>query len=224
VNDVAKLDAGEFRQWLYQHIDAERNAGSTPVVCGDCLACCRASYFIHVAANEKQALASIPKPLLFTAPGMAPGHYLMGYDQQGRCPMLKQQQCTIYSKRPLTCRQYDCRIFTATGINPKEVEKKEIAQQVQRWQFTYADAAAQALHQSVKRAASFLQDHGEQFPKQFMPGNSTQLAALAINVHELFVSESASNQVDSMIQQIIESMQQTSLTKKIKNTEAAGGR
>ena len=55
--------------------------------CGECTACCTASQFIHVAPDEHDALTAIPPEVLFPAPGFPPGHVLMGYDDQGNCPM-----------------------------------------------------------------------------------------------------------------------------------------
>lgn len=79
----------------------------------------------------------IPADLLFAAPGAPAGHLLMGYDEQGCCPMLVEGRCSIYEHRPLACRQYDCRVFTATGVVP---DKPLIRSQIVRWRFEIDDS------------------------------------------------------------------------------------
>ena len=73
--------------------------------------------FIHIQPEETQTLQRIPRALLFPAPGLPKGHVLMGYCDKGQCPMLVDNQCSIYEHRPQTCRDYDCRVFAATGIS-----------------------------------------------------------------------------------------------------------
>ena len=81
--------------------------------------------FIHIAPAEKQTLRHIPRALLVAAPGRPRGYRLMGYDDQGRCPMLVEGDCSIYGDRPQTCRDYDCRVFAATGIEVHPVREGE---------------------------------------------------------------------------------------------------
>ena len=57
------------------------------VPCDGCTACCTASQFVHVDPDEADTLAHIPREVLFPAPGLPPGHVLMGYDEHGACPM-----------------------------------------------------------------------------------------------------------------------------------------
>ena len=98
------LAAGDFGQWLAQVQVAIREGGATDVACGTCVACCSSAQFVHVAPDEHDALAHIPSTLLFPAPGAPRGHVLMGYDEHGRCPMLRPEGCSIYEHRPRTCR------------------------------------------------------------------------------------------------------------------------
>ena len=119
--------------------------------CGECTACCTASQFIHVGPDEHEALAVIPPAVLFPAPGFPPGHVLMGYDDQGRCPMFKADRCSIYEHRPRTCRTYDCRVFAATGVVPDD---PEIAARVTRWRFEYATDGARQEHEHLKQRAA----------------------------------------------------------------------
>ncbi|MCK5739527.1 YkgJ family cysteine cluster protein [bacterium] len=181
--------AGEFSTWLQETRKAQLEENGTDVPCGECNACCRSSYFIHISPEEIQTLARIPKELLFPAPGLPPGNVLMGYDENGRCPMLSDNGCLIYEHRPLTCRTYDCRIFPATGMTAGDKDKVLINQQIQRWKFRSDTTDALNRHSAVKAAALFLREHAENFPAGFIPGNATQLAILAINVYDVFLKE-----------------------------------
>ena len=80
--------AGDFDAWLEAFGRALDRGEPMDVPCGDCNACCRSGQFVHVEADETDTLARIPEDLLFPAPG-SPGARVMGYDEAGRCPMLK---------------------------------------------------------------------------------------------------------------------------------------
>jgi hypothetical protein len=87
---------------------------------------------------------------------MPAGHLLMGYDAQGRCPLLTDQGCSIYAHRPRTCRTYDCRVFPAAGVFPDEPEKTAIAERAVQWRFTYGSDAERVQHESVQATAAQL--------------------------------------------------------------------
>ncbi len=181
------LPAGAFSTWLAQARSAQTTKSSADVACGDCTGCCTSSYFIHIGPEEKDSLARIPKALLFKAPGYPKGHVLMGYDAQGHCPMLKQGKCTIYAHRPQTCRDYDCRVFAAAGIDAGDDDKQVINTRVKQWRFDLpTDRDAQALR-AVRLATTYLREHAGTFPQGFVPAHPTQLALLAITVFEAFM-------------------------------------
>ena len=90
-------------------------AAGSEVPCDGCTACCTSSQFVHIGPDETDTLARIPRRLLFPAPRLPAGHVLMGYDENGHCPMLVDGACSIYEHRPRTCRTYDCRVFPAAG-------------------------------------------------------------------------------------------------------------
>jgi Fe-S-cluster containining protein len=138
----AQLDAGEFTTWLTEMHGALRGETAADVPCNGCTACCTSSQFVHIEPDETDTLAHIPRELLFPAPRRPRGHVLLGYDERGHCPMLVDNQCSIYEHRPRTCRTYDCRVFTATGVELDEADKAQIADRVRRWQFRYATADA----------------------------------------------------------------------------------
>ena len=181
------LEAGIFSVWLTDFCEAQRKDTGMEVSCGDCNACCKSSYFIHVRPDEKTTLSRIPCELLFPAPGLPKGNVLMGYDEHGCCPMLIDEKCSIYKARPLTCRNYDCRVFTATGLLAGEADKLKINQRIQQWQFKYPAKIDHDRQAALKAAALFLRERAGSFPDGFVPNNTSHLAVMAIKVYDVFL-------------------------------------
>jgi len=198
--------AGEFSDWLKGFQSSLREGTDNEVACGDCVGCCSSSYFIHVGPTEKDTLRHLPKDLAIPAPGMEPGNLLIGYQPDGRCPMLGEgNRCTIYSHRPKTCRAYDCRIFAAAGIAAGGNDKSTINQRVKSWKFEYSSETARRTHRSVKRAAQFIREHAKLFPGGRIPTDPSQLAILAIKVHSIFLDSPAEPQSDErIVREIVE--------------------
>jgi Fe-S-cluster containining protein len=180
------VDAGDFSSWLSGMHRALREEAGSDVPCGTCTACCTSSQFVHIAPDETATLRRIPKALLFSAPGLPTGHVLMGYDERGHCPMLRDGACTIYEHRPRTCRTYDCRVFPAAGLVPDD-DKPRIAERARQWRFTFADDAGRARQGAAHAAATYLQDRRDRLPEGTVPANPTQLAVLAVEVHDAFL-------------------------------------
>jgi uncharacterized protein len=192
VADVTRtqdVPAGDFSAWLHRTRSAQADNGSADVPCGECIACCTSSYFIHIGSDEAQTLRRIPKALLFPAPGLPKGNVLLGYDAQGRCPMLVGGKCSIYEDRPQTCRSYDCRVFPAAGIDAGGKDKEPINRRIRRWKFSYSADADRNTHAAVRAAAAFLRDHAHCFPPGIVPSNPTQLAIFAVKVYEVFLAD-----------------------------------
>ena len=127
-----------------------------PGPCGGCTACCTSSQFVHIEPDETRTLSRIPAALLFPAPGLPRGHRLMGYDENGHCPMLVDATCSIYADRPRTCRTYDCRIFPAADI-AVELDQRGIG-------------LFQALELQAGRARKHDRDQGGDNPCDEEPG------------------------------------------------------
>jgi hypothetical protein len=115
---------------------------------------------VHIGPDEAATVASIPGELLFPAPGLPEGHVVLGYDERGHCPMLSDEGCSIYSTRPRTCRAYDCRVFSATGIAVDEPGKGEIAAQAARWRFSVAADEDRALLTGLRASAAVVDREG----------------------------------------------------------------
>jgi hypothetical protein len=182
------LTAGGFSDWLTQMQRALRGEGESDVPCGSCTGCCTSSQFVHIEPDEADALAHIPAELLFPAPRLPSGHVLMGYDENGHCPMLVDGGCSIYEHRPRTCRTYDCRIFAAAAVDVDDPAQAAIAARVRRWRFEHPSDLDRVQHDAVRAAAVFIREHPSDLPDGASPVNATQHALLAIRMHEGFLS------------------------------------
>ncbi|MEZ5219337.1 MAG: YkgJ family cysteine cluster protein [Ilumatobacteraceae bacterium] len=180
--------AGRVTEWLDDFRGRRTSAGGpgADVPCGDCVACCRSAYFIHVGPDEHEARRAIPAGLLVAAPGLPPGHHVIGFDRAGRCPLLSDSGCTIYDARPATCRDFDCRVFAATAVVPSEPAKVELRRRTERWAFDVSAPADRDRLAAMRAAARFLEAHPECFDPP-LDLNSTQLALAALHVHDLFL-------------------------------------
>lgn len=205
--EAAELPAGAFSPWLEQtRAVLERGDLGADVPCGTCTGCCRASMFIHIRPEETDTLAHIPPELLFPAPGAPPGHVLMGYDAQGRCPMLEGDRCSIYEHRPRTCRDFDCRIFAASGIEA-DAEQKMLGERARAWRFEHPAARDERDHAAVRAAAAFLAAHAASFPEHWLPRNPVQLAVLAIDVSVLFTDAGTERPAVELARAVVEYME-----------------
>lgn len=184
------LAAGDFSLWIEQIQAAIRGERGSDVPCGECTACCTSAQFVYIGPDESETLARIPPELLFPAPRKPPGHVVLGFDARGHCPMLVDNRCSIYEHRPRACRTYDCRVFAATGLAPEgdsHGNQALIGRQARRWRFSFAAQADRAPHEAVRAAATFLAERRGLFPESAVPTNPTQLAVLALAIHEVFL-------------------------------------
>jgi uncharacterized protein len=186
VTEDQPLPAGSFSAWLIGMQRALRGEGGADVPCGGCTACCTSSQFIHIGPDEAETLARIPAELLFPAPRLPSGNVLLGYDEKGHCPMLIDDECSIYEHRPRTCRTYDCRVFPAAGVEIDDEDQLAIARRARRWQFGFPAEDDQIRHDAVRAAARFVRERGD-LPEGVAPANATQRAVLAIYLHDAFL-------------------------------------
>jgi hypothetical protein len=168
------MHAGPFGAWLAAARASLRGEGhGLDVPCGDCVGCCTSSLFIHVRPEESATLAVIPARLLVRAPGRPRGHRLLGFTEAGSCPMFTARACSIYAQRPRTCRDYDCRMFAAAGIDAGD--GKDVSQEERR------------AHAAVRAAARFIREQRASFPGAAAPSAPADVAVLALKVYEVFV-------------------------------------
>jgi hypothetical protein len=191
---VRSVSAVGFSSWLRGFLAAQCGGGAVDVPCGDCNACCRAGYFVHVEPDEAATLARVPAELLFPAPGRPAGHLVMGHDDAGRCPMLVDDACAIYADRPRACRRFDCRVLSATGLATSgrttsgltTGQGADVGEQSRRFAFAYPEPMDREEQAAVRSALAFLRDRADCFPQGFLPSQPTQLAGLALRVHAVF--------------------------------------
>lgn len=184
------LPAGDFSDWLTAMRTALAGGPGMQVACGDCVGCCTSSYFIKIRPHEAVIVPRIPAPHLKPSPG-EPGTLLMGYDEKGHCPMFGANGCSIYAHRPETCRTYDCRIFTAAGMNSGE-GRTMINERISSWRFEYTPAGRQE-HEAVRAAAAFLRQHPVRFPGGHVPSRPAEIAVLAVKSYPVFMDPPASD-------------------------------
>lgn len=80
--------------------------GKSTGQCETCHGCCRSDYIIGLSKKEAQ---EIPHTLV-------DGHAAIIPDENGVCPFLVDNACSIYEKRPQSCRQFDCRDLAFAGL------------------------------------------------------------------------------------------------------------
>ena len=119
---------------------------------------------------------------------MPQGHVVLAYDERGHCPMLIDNQCSIYEHRPQTCRTYDCRVFAAAGVSIDDDDAKAlIARRVRRWQFSHPAPDDRIRHDAVRAAATFLAENPERLADEVVPTNATRRAVRAVEMHDAFL-------------------------------------
>jgi Fe-S-cluster containining protein len=205
------MEAGLFGSWLAAARASLRGEGhGLDVPCGECVGCCTSSLFVHVAPDETDTLAVIPARLLVRAPGRPRGHRMLGFAEDGSCPMLKERACSIYEHRPRTCRDYDCRMLAAAGLDAGE-DKPVINERVRAWAFSYESDAARRAHDAIRAAAAFIRDRRQSFPGGAAPVAPADIAALALKVYTVFL-EPRSNSAAETAAAIVEASQRFDLS------------
>lgn len=182
-----EIPAGAFGAWLAAMRASLHGRAGSDVPCGDCVGCCVSSYFIPIRPEDTAALDEIPAR--FLAAGRPRGHWVMGYREDGTCPMLHERKCSIYAHRPQTCRDYDCRVFAAAGMDAGGPDKGVINERVHAWRFTYPTQADRDAHRAVTAAATFIRERRADFPQGRAPTAPTGIAVLAVKVYEVFLDE-----------------------------------
>ena len=181
------IAAGSFGEWLLEMQGVLRGERIADVPCGECVGCCVSSYPIPLRPADQVAQALVPEQFLLHAPGLQAGHLLMGFREDGTCPMYTDHRCSIYADRPQTCRDYDCRIYAAAGILPAG-ERRLINERVAAWRFSYPDQQDRVAADAVRRAAGFIREHSERFPPPVRATSPTAVAVLALKTWPVFAA------------------------------------
>lgn len=170
-----------------------RGEADADVPCDGCTGCCISSYAIALRPTDAVALERVPaRHLRLPVDG---GLAFMGYREDGTCPMLQAGRCTIYGDRPRTCRDYDCRIYSATGQMP-DGDRPVIQARVHEWQFDFSGEAERRQQQAMVRAAGFIREHAALFPPAARAHVASAAAVLAFKSWTEFRNEKGDGSVD----------------------------
>ena len=210
---MTTVAAGAFIEWLERFRASLRGNEGSDVPCGDCTGCCISGYSVQIRPHDAAARASIPPELLVRALGVARNELTMAARPDGTCPMLRGSECTIYQSRPQTCRDYDCRVFAAAGLDAGGPDKDVINRRVRQWRFSYPTELDRKAHAAVMAAAAFIGSKRSSFPGQRAPVGSMGISVLACETYTVFlqpgVDENAAETVARMILETSREFHQT---------------
>ncbi|MBL8268569.1 YkgJ family cysteine cluster protein [Steroidobacter sp.] len=195
--------AGPFSSWLLKMRRSLLGSEGMDVPCGDCVGCCVSGYSLQLRPEDYKAAARIPTTFVVNAaPGFAKGNLTVAALPDGLCPMLEDRKCTIYSDRPQTCLDYDCRIFAAAGIDAGGDDKVVINTRVRAWEFAYPELLDRQEHDAVRAAAAFIRDRRDSFSVR-VPAGPMGIAVFAIKSYRVFLDSSVTSKSDAEIARAI---------------------
>jgi hypothetical protein len=177
--------AGSFGDWLASMRAVLKGERAADVPCDGCVGCCVSSYAVPLRPADAAALAAVPaRHLRLPVDG---GLAQMTHREDGTCPMLEGGRCAIYAVRPQTCRDYDCRIYAATGLLP-DGERPVIRRRVLEWRFEFRTEAEIAQSAALRRAAQFIRANSVLFPPAVRADSAAAVAVLAVKTWPLFAN------------------------------------
>jgi len=138
-------------------IDIKSDIGVS-VHCGSCSACCTSGFYIAVSKNKVKTLDRIAEDLLKTIPRI-PELFYIGFNKKGHCHLLIENHCSIYDFRPDSCRTFECRIYSATGIKLDKDEISPINLPIKEWKFSYPTRNDVLQQERLVKAVSILKDN-----------------------------------------------------------------
>ena len=197
------VPAGAFGAWRARFRTSLLGNDGSDVPCGDCRGCCVSGYSVQIRPHDQEARALIPAKLLISAPGFARGELTMAARPDGTCPMLHDNQCSIYQSRPQTCRDYDCRVFAAAGIEAGGTDKATINRRVRQWRFSYPTEMDRKAHAAVMATAKFIGTRRSSFPGQRAPAGPAGIAVLACESYGVFLQPGVHGKADIEVAQSI---------------------
>lgn len=195
------VDAGPFGAWLVQALRVLRGEAEADVPCGTCTGCCSSAYYIRIRPRDRVAVAGVSPAYFVRAAGMPPEEVLMGWRHDGTCPALECGRCTIYAQRPMTCRDYDCRVFVPAGLTAGDERKAVINERIRAWRFTFEGDGERRAFEAIGRAAAFIREKRALFPNagRGVPTAPTGIAVLAMKTFDVFLRVDIDSLADDAI-------------------------
>jgi uncharacterized protein len=117
--------------------------------------------------------------------------------------MLRDNECSIYLGRPQTCRDYDCRVFAAAGVEPGGPDKVVINRRVRQWLFSYPTELDRTAHDAVRTTAAFIRTKRSSFPGQRAPMGPSGVSVLACESYRVFLHPDIHARADTEVAQMI---------------------
>jgi Fe-S-cluster containining protein len=108
------------KTWVAMDAYMRHQPFALDVPCGSCTACCT-GYEIELRASDDQGLTSVPGEMYKRALPRTPA---------GDCVHLVQGKCSIYARRPASCREYDCRRMFFCALRG---ERADINAAIEQW-------------------------------------------------------------------------------------------
>jgi Fe-S-cluster containining protein len=128
--DEKRVSPGSIAAWSQRRIQTARRfgqPGEMPVPCGSCNACCRVPDLLAELrpGEERDFPEAVRDP--------DTGDMVLPKRENGECVHLVDGRCSIYHRRPASCRNYDCRVYLV-GLPPLNYGCKDHAvQTMKRW-------------------------------------------------------------------------------------------
>lgn len=101
---------------VLRNVLAGMRSGVAEVPCQGCTACCRAGYSVPLSPGEAARLPSVPD---------TDGFPILPRHPDGSCALLVEGRCSIYTQRPQSCKDYDCRVFSLVRVFPGRLLEQE---------------------------------------------------------------------------------------------------
>ena len=207
VEGSAVVPAGSFGVWLSGMRAVLRGQCEADVPCGDCVGCCVSTYMIPLRPDDSQVLGSVPDRYLMIERQGAGIRYQMKPREDGTCPVFNDGGCSLYAHRPQTCRDYDCRVYSATGLVP-DGDRPVIRERVEAWRFSYSSETELADARAIRSAAAFLLANRAAFPPGFRMESAAAAAVLAMKVYPVFREGRDQGIPEHTVARILEALRQ----------------
>jgi hypothetical protein len=196
------VDAGSFGQWLVAMRSVLRGERDADVPCGECVGCCISAYPIPLRPADATARAEVPEQWLIGA-AEPDQPWLMGFREDGSCPFMQRGRCAIYTGRPQTCRDYDCRIYAAAGLDP-DGDRPAISARVKAWRFRFESEQERGDVEAMRTAAGFIRTHQAHFPPAMRAGSATAAAVLAVKTFAVFRDGGGARAPEEIVPRVID--------------------